>query len=119
MGFSLFYIFQRFFYRLADFFHNWYVHGSKYLIHRFVSVLENVDRTVAIKVTLRYFFQPLYKDYTIVGRILGIVFRSGRLFVGGIIYACFILLFVGIFIIWLIFPPAILFYAAYKEINAF
>ncbi len=114
MNFALVYILDRFLYRLVDFFHNWYVHGSKYLIHRFVSALESVDRTIAIKVTFRYFFQPLYKDYTIVGRILGVVFRSGRLLIGGIIYAVLVLLFVGIFIAWLIFPPAILIYAATK-----
>ena len=117
MNFAVVYIINRFFYRLIDFFHNWYVHGSKFLIHRFVSVLEEIDRTVAIKVTLRYFFQPLYKDYTIVGRILGIVFRSGRLLVGGLIYLVLILFFVVIYAVWIILPPAVLIYAAYKEIN--
>ena len=113
MQFSLIYVIQRFFYRLGDFFHNWYVHGSRNFTHYFISVLESVDRTVALKVTLKYFFQPLYKDYTVLGRILGVVFRSGRVLVGVTVYAVLTVIFISIYAVWIILPPAILLYAFY------
>ena len=112
MQFSVIYILNRFIYRLGDFFHNWYIHGSRNFTHRFVSVLEEIDRTVALKVTLRYFFQPLYKDYTVVGRILGVIFRSGRVLIGFAVYAALTVVFLLIYGVWLVLPPAILFYAA-------
>lgn len=112
MQFSLIYVIHRFLYRLVDFFHNWYVHGSRNFTHWFVSTLESVDRTVALKVTLRHFFEPLYKDYTIVGRILGIVFRSGRVLIGFVVYAVLTVVFLFIYAAWLTLPPAVLYYAA-------
>ena len=112
MNFALVYIIQRFLYRLGDFFHNWYIHGSRNIFHFFISKMESIDKVFALKVTLRYFFQPLYKDYTVVGRILGVVFRSGRILIAVSFYLVISAIFFLIYLSWLIFPPAILIYAA-------
>ncbi|MEK9180407.1 MAG: hypothetical protein AAB897_03270 [Patescibacteria group bacterium] len=115
MDFALIYLLQRFFLRLADFFHHWYVDGSRNIFHYFISLLENLDQTFALRVTLRHFFQPLYKDYTIVGRILGIIFRSGRVLIAFLFYLVIAAAFAIVYFAWLILPPAILFYAVYRE----
>ena len=115
MDFALVYILHRFLYRLWDFFHHWYVHGSRNIFHYFINFLENIDRTFALRVTLRYFFQPLYKDYTIVGRILGIIFRSGRVLIAFAFYLVIAAIFAIVYFAWLILPPALLIYAAYIE----
>lgn len=94
-------------YRVLDFFHHWYVDGSRVLVHKFVSILEEVDKSMAIRLTLKYFFQPLYKDYTIVGRILGVVFRSGRILIGSVFYLFIGVVFLAIYLIWLLIPPTI------------
>ena len=112
MNFALVYLLHRALYRLFDFFHHWYVHGSRNLFHYFVSSLERVDRTIAIRVTLRYFFQPLYKDYTIIGRILGVFFRSARILIGLFIYVFAIALFALIYLAWVLLPPVLLLYIA-------
>jgi len=98
----------RFFYRIADFFHHWYVHGSRRLIHSFLNLFESLDRTFALVITVRYFFVPLYKDYSIVGRILGIMFRSVRVAVGVFVYvilgaACFV-----VYLVWLLLPLGVI-----------
>lgn len=108
-SFSLAYLIQRFFYRLIDFFHHWYVDGSRNAFHYFLSILEAVDRSMAIKITLRHFFEPLYSDYTIVGRILGIIFRSGRILIGGLVYGLLVVLFLAVYLVWLFIPPLILY----------
>ena len=108
MNFSLVYILSRFFFRIKDFFHHWYVDGSKYFFHGFISFLENLDRTLAFRMTLRHFFEPLNKDYTIMGRILGPIFRFGRAAVGLVVYACAGAVFLCVYLLWLIVPVALL-----------
>ncbi|MEK7546986.1 MAG: hypothetical protein AAB536_02295 [Patescibacteria group bacterium] len=110
MNFALVYLIQRFFYRIFDFFHHWYADASKVFFHRFVSFLESLDRTIALRVTLRYFFQPLYKDYTVIGRILGVVFRSGRIIIGLGVYAFTAIIFLIIYALWLAAPIVLIFY---------
>jgi hypothetical protein len=112
MDFAPVYLIQRFFYRLVDFFHHWYVDGSRYLGHRFLLILRGIDGTLAIQITLRHFFEPLYRDYSGIGRILGVIFRTGRVFVGAVIYLFFTLLFIALYLAWILIPIFLLFNAA-------
>ena len=74
--------------------------------------LRATDESFAIKITLRHFFEPLYKDYSIIGRILGVIFRTGRIILGGIVYLLIAIIFAVAYIIWLGIPAALLWYAA-------
>jgi len=112
MDFSFVYLVQRFFYRFFDFFHHWYIDGSRRFAHIFISTLESADRTFAVKITMRHFFEPLYKDYTVIGRILGIIFRTGRIAIGAVAYFVIAGIFAAIYLVWLAIPAVILFYAA-------
>lgn len=103
------YLAKRLFWRLENFFHNWYVHGSRRLAHYFISTLEAMDRNLAVKVTLKHFFEPLYKDYTPIGRILGFFFRLGRLAIGLVVYSIFGLIGLGIYLGWLMLPALTLY----------
>ena len=111
MDFSVVYIANRALYRIGDFFHHWYVDGSRRFIHAFISRLENLDKGFAFKVTIKHFFEPLYKDYSVVGRILGIIFRTGRIIIGGVTYLFFSIIFALLYLVWLLFPAAIIVYA--------
>lgn len=112
MDFAPIYLLQRFFYRIVDFFHHWYVDGSREIGRRFIGALENADRSLAIKITIRYFFQPLYKDYSLVGRVLGIIFRTGRILIGFAVYVTILALFALFYLAWLAVPALAIFYAA-------
>lgn len=109
--FALGYLIHRFFYRIFDFFHHWYVDGSRTIAHRFVSTLEEIDKSFAIVITLRFLFQPLYKDYTVIGRILGVIFRTGRIVIGACVYLFVIALFLAFYIAWVLIPAALIFFA--------
>ncbi len=111
MNFSLVYIFGRLFFRTKDFFHHWYVDASKHFFHSFISSLENLDRTLAFRMTLRHIWEPLYKDYTIMGRILGPIFRFGRVLVGFVVYAAVGIAFLIFYLAWLLLPVAALTFA--------
>jgi len=77
-----------------------------------MATMRSVDQSFAVAITLRHFFEPLYKDYSIVGRILGIFFRTFRVVIGGIFYLFLAALFGVVYIIWIAIPAVILYYAA-------
>ncbi len=111
MAFAPAYLIERFFYRLADFFHHWYVDGSRAIGRHFMEAITAADRSLALRVTARYFFQPLYRDYSFIGRILGIAFRSVRIAIGLAVYAAVAVLFLAFYLAWVAAPAALLFYA--------
>lgn len=106
MDFALVYLAHRFVYRVLDFFHHWYVDGSHVFLRRFVTVFTGLEQSFAIRTTLTHFFEPLYKDYSMVGRILGIPFRVGRVLLGGAFYALFVMVFAAVYVVWLAAPLA-------------
>ncbi len=110
MGFAPVYLVQRFFYRFFDFFHHWYVDGSRAFGRTFITTLAGIDQVIAFKITLRYFFQPLYKDYTAVGRVLGIIFRTGRILIGIVIYPIIAAIFLAAYLAWILIPAVALIY---------
>ncbi len=112
MDFAVVYLIQRFFYRIFDFFHHWYIDGSRAFAQRFMETIAAADRSFALKVTLRHFFEPLYKDYTIIGRILGVVFRTFRVAIGALVYAFLAVVFLFAYLVWIVIPVLIIYYAA-------
>lgn len=81
-----------------------------------MSTLTAADQSFAVAITLRHFFEPLYKDYSAIGRILGIFFRTVRVVIGGICYLVLALAFAAVYLVWLAIPAfiisLILFHAA-------
>jgi hypothetical protein len=112
--FAVGYLFHRSLYRIFDFFRHWYVGGSRIIAHTFISTLEDIDRSLAVKITLEHFFEPLYKDYSIIGRILGIVFRLCRVAIGGVVYLILAVCFAAAYVVWILIPPALLFFSVWK-----
>lgn len=104
------YLVHRLVFRVTSFFHHWYIHGGRLIGHKLINVLENLDKTFALRITLTHLFQPLYKDYTIVGRIVGPIFRMGRVIIASLIYFVVIIFFLLIFIFWFSIPPLIILY---------
>ncbi len=71
--------------------------------------MESLDKIFALKITWRFLFKPLYQDHSIIGYVLGFVFRSLRLMIGGIIYLFVIIIAAAMFIIWAAIPLYIIF----------
>jgi hypothetical protein len=112
MDFAIVYLLQRFCYRFFDFFRHWYGDGSRAIGAAFMGALTNADRSFAVLITVRHFFEPLYKDYTVVGRIVGVVFRSFRILIGVFVYLFIAVLFAIVYLVWISIPAVILYYAA-------
>ena len=112
MDFALVYIAHRFIYRVFDFFHHWYVDGSRFFLLRFLTVFAGLEQSFAVRATFAHFFEPLYKDYSAVGRILGIPFRAGRVFIAGAFYILFAVAFAVLYVLWLLTPVLLLMLAS-------
>ncbi len=112
--FAFGYLLHRIFYRIFDFFRHWYVDGSRMIAHGFILTLEHLDRSLAVKITLEHFFEPLYKDYSVIGRLLGVIFRTVRVVVGIAVYAAIMVCFIGAYLAWIAIPPALLFFSVKK-----
>ncbi len=104
MDFAVLYLARRVLFRIWSFFDHWYVHGSLSIGHYFLNILEKIDQSLAIRVTFRHFFEPLYKDYSVIGRILGVIFRSGRILIGLVVYGVLIILGILVYLVWMSLP---------------
>lgn len=101
---AIVYLGQRFLYRFFEFIRHWYIKSLRIYTNFFITKLESIDYYLAWKITLRNIFEPLYKDYSILGYILGFIFRSLRLLVGTFIYAIIFSLVAFCYLIWLAAP---------------
>ena len=98
------YLTDRFFYRFVQFFIHWYGHGFLTIGGAGLRTLEYFDRILAVKITARNFLTPLYGDYSPLGRVLGVIFRSLRLLAGGILYIFISAWFLAAYILWAAMP---------------
>ena len=108
MGAALTYVGRRAVYRIAEFLRHWYIKSAKIYFNFVLERLERLDYFFAWRITARHLFQPLYRDYSLVGYALGFFFRSGRLFVASAVYVVLFAFALGCYVIWLIFPPLLL-----------
>lgn len=109
MNFSLVYLGNRFFYRIFDFIHDWYLGSFLYIGRHTINFLESLDQAFGLRVTIRNIFEPLYQDHTIVGHILGFIFRSLRILIAAFIYFFVASLAGTIYFIWALIPIFIIF----------
>lgn len=109
MNYALVYIFWRLWRDIREFFHHWYVHAFFVMIHGTLGLLERLDRSFALKITLRHFGQPLFQDRTLVGYILGFFFRSFRILSAFIIYFLVIAAATGVYFAWSLVPLYVIF----------
>ena len=104
MNFTLVYLGRRFLYRIVEFLRHWYVKSLFIYFHQVINFLEQLDKYFAWRVTLKHLFQPLYKDFSIIGYVLGFIFRFSRLMISSFVYFFLILIAVLGYIVWLFIP---------------
>lgn len=102
--FFVFYLLKQAALRLIQFLKHWYADGFLYLWHKVFGILGGLDRSLAVKITARYWLKPLYQDRTIVGYVLGFIFRTGRIILGSVIYAIIFIIGIGIYLTWASVP---------------
>lgn len=106
---SIGFLLWRALYRVFDFIRDWYIGGAKTIFGGTIRVLESLDKSLALAVTLRYFFKPLYQDYSVIGYSLGIVFRFLRILIACILYALIAVAGIVIYVAWAALLPFIIY----------
>lgn len=112
MVLAFWYLVRRFFYRIWLFLMHWYGYGFLFAWDSLLNTLRSLDQAIALKITMRYFFQPLYRDYTTVGYLFGITFRSIRVLVGTLLYFAIVAVAFMLYTLWAGIPM----YLVYKII---
>ena len=110
MSFSLVYLLQRFVFRVWQFVRDWYRGGFRVISHAAIRTLESLDRTIALRVTLRHFFEPLYGDRTTIGYTLGIPFRLARVLIALALYLFIFAFALFVFVLWALLPFFVFFW---------
>ena len=104
MSFSIVYLLHQFFWRIWAFIRDWYVGGFRRVAHATISTLERLDHIFALVITLRHFGEPLYGDRTIIGYILGFMFRTFRALIATILYLLVVAAGIAAYLFWALIP---------------
>ena len=103
------YLARRFIHRVFEFLEHWYWGSFRVAGGKFIDLLKDWDRFFALKITVRYWLQPLYQDRTLIGYILGPIFRTGRIVVGASVYLVAGAIAMLFYLLWLLIPPYIIY----------
>ncbi|MGB9847945.1 MAG: hypothetical protein ACPLKV_01940 [Minisyncoccia bacterium] len=102
--FAIFYLFSLAFKRIKIFLKDWYVNSFVGFWDFLLKNLEKLDKIFAVKITIRHWFEPLYQDRTIVGYILGFIFRTLRILLGSLIYLIVVVFVMFCYLLWAFVP---------------
>lgn len=114
--FAISYLIERFFYRLFEFIRHWYFKSFLKYSDFVINILERLDRIFALRVTLKNFFQPLYQDYSLLGYILGFIFRTSRILISILVYGLILIVALVLYIVWFLIPPFLIYKVFYPSI---
>lgn len=103
------FIFKKIFQEIIGFFQRWYLEGSEVFWSGVFSLLAVLDREFAVLINLRLITQPLYGDYSPVGRILGPILRLLRVLTGSMVYLLILVSALVLWLIWLLLLPGAFF----------
>lgn len=109
------YLITRFFSRIRMFLKHWYFDSYKKTFHLLVNFLEYLDKFFAIEINFRHIFEPLYRDRSVMGYVIGFLFRTIRIILALIIYLAVVFVAIFLYLIWLAIPP----FAIYKIIQTY
>lgn len=103
------YLIKRFLFRIKEFLRHWYVKSGKIYWNFIINQFEKIDYKLAWKITIKNIFKPLYKDYSVMGYILGFIFRSLRVVFSSIVYVIYFVFALGLYILWLLMPAVVIY----------
>ncbi len=87
------------------FFYFWYVQSSKDFWNKEVAFLKQIEKDLGMLINLKLIFQPIFGDYSYMGRVIGPILRLGRVLIGFIIMVVSVFAVILIYLIWIILPP--------------
>lgn len=89
---------------LRRFFYHWYILAWHYYWGSVAGFIAVFDRTIALRVTARYLFRPLYQDYSLFGYLFGVCARMIRLLIGLVVYGVIMVSAIVLYSLWFFLP---------------
>ena len=90
---------------IINFFSFWYLTSSKSFWHKEIDFIKGIERDIGVFINLKLMFQPIFGDYSYMGRVIGPIFRISRVLIGISIMSASISVVITIYLIWIILPP--------------
>lgn len=95
---------------LKDFLNWWYVKMPLWHIRMLVRISTFIDDNTSISLLIRNFFLPWHRDYSAIGYTFGIIMKLLYLPLAIFAYLIGISIYLAIILIWLLLPPATIFF---------
>lgn len=92
----------------VKFVYKWYWTDSKSYWNGVMVFIKFMDRDLGVAANVYNWTSPLYGDYSYVGRVIGPILRTLRIFIGGLAYLGILIIAVFLFLLWLALPMGIL-----------
>jgi len=93
----------------VSFFYDWYVRSFYLIFSKAFDSLRFLEKTIALKVTVQFWFQPLYQDYTLLGYLVGFPARTLRIIFGIALYGFVLTAFAFAYLIWALLLPIVVY----------
>lgn len=90
---------------IINFFSFWYVRSSRDFWNKEIGFIKGIERDIGVIINLKLITQPIFGDYSYMGRVIGPIFRLGRVLVGFIIMSASVFAVIIMYLIWIILPP--------------
>lgn len=84
--------------------HFWFIEGTIFFLRLFRNVTIYAEQAAAFTLNIRFFFVPLFGDYSLLGRVMGIIFRTLRIGFGLIFIPFVSSIVLFLFFFWLLIP---------------
>lgn len=94
----------RFLKSFHDFLYFWYIKSSRDFWRSEIAFLKRVENDIGLLVNLKLITQPIYGDYSYMGKVIGPIFRLGRVLFGSAAVLFSFLAIVVCYILWLALP---------------
>ena len=82
----------------------WYVKSASRFYTAFQQAESHLEASFAVRDMLRNLDKPLFQDYTLQGRVIGVAIRLFRVALGLAAYAFAAALYLAGYVLWLLFP---------------
>ncbi len=90
---------------IVNFLYVWYVKSSRDFWHKEIGFIKGIENDIGVLINLKLLFKPIFGDYSYMGRIIGPIFRLGRVFVGFLIMLISLVVVITVYLLWIILPP--------------
>ena len=82
----------------------WYLKSPLWAYSLYLRTLRELEISIGVRDMIRNLRRPLFQDYTLQGRIIGLIIRLFRILLGMLLYAGIAVLYLAGYALWLALP---------------